>query len=66
MSAQKTALVCLMVLILAFAGTVVRNAPTTSASVVIGQHKVAFNVCVRSGVRGEPCALSLAIVDTRR
>jgi hypothetical protein len=60
MSAQKTALVCLILLVVLLGHAAVQLLPQSSAAVIVRQHHVEVSICVMSE-RNESCTLALKV-----
>jgi hypothetical protein len=61
MSAQKIALVCLMIVFILFANGALQLLPRTSATISVRRDRLTVNVCVRADNSDSRCALLLHV-----
>ena len=64
MSAQKAALVCLIVFVATLGSTFVQLLPRSKAVVIMRQHRLEVNICLGAG-RDESCTLALKLYQQR-
>jgi hypothetical protein len=64
MSAQKIALVCLMLLLALLGHAAVQLLPRSGAVVIVRQHQWEVNICLASA-RDESCTLALKVYQKR-